>query len=202
MEADVWTERIPFVDLFLSFYLRSGSRPELKDTLHPSLFALTRRRSHLFNLFLPLFLYSPCPSHPVFNSSPLPPHCRWRRRTVENWRLRELNNRPNPSAAVLTARWMTVQHPQCKPLHFFSKCPALPVCPNVQRMPSWGIFLAMNAGLFQTASNVLLSIGPQRKERDRDDGWHNCGSRRSLYKKLKEHMTAVVQWCRLLFTWE
>lgn len=134
------------------------------------IFCPDKERKSPFQPFFPLFLHSPCPSHPVFNSSPLPPHSCWHRRTVGNWGRRELNNRPNPSAAILTARWMTLQHPQCKPLHFFSKCPALPVCPNVQRMPSWGIFLAMNASLFQTASNVPLSIGPQR-ERTRQGRW-------------------------------
>lgn len=51
---------------------------------------------------------------------------------------------------------------------------------------------------------VMSRWASGRRERERegmrvdgDDGWHNCGSRRSLQQKKKKSMTALLQCCRL-----
>lgn len=145
----------------------------------------------------PIFLSSSTPPPPLLNILPWAQrYCRKGKHRVRQpaWFITcYLDSKTYDCAASTQA--------QCKPLHI-SKPPAFPICPYARRRPSWGISSAVNAGLFQTPSNVLFSsgglcwTGERRYETGTMDG---CGdvtvTAEGHFIKSYDRKTVVPQRC-------
>lgn len=148
---------------FLSLFWLS-SRAHIRHSISPSTAAiflppLQQGRSHPFNL-------STSPFFPFILSTPLPFSCVSFPLSLFHWISRQL--------ADFIACYLDSKTYDCAASsHSVNHC----VLPNTQpsslvhmhstHMPSWGISSAMIAGLFQTVSNVLYSVGGLRQARDR-----------------------------------
>ena len=167
MKTNVWTEWIPFVDLFLNFYLCSGSPPELiSDTPSPPLLqpfffhrcnkaAVTLSTFPLPHFFSPFILNTPLPFSCV--SFPL---------SLFHWISRQLADFITCYLDCKTYDCAASSH-SVNQLVLPNTRPSPLVHMHSTHMPSWGISSAMIAGLFQTVSNVLYSVGGLHQARDR-----------------------------------
>lgn len=208
--AHVWTEWIPFVDLFLSFYLCSVFSPELISCtpslplLQPFFFHSCNNTSvTLASFFLSL---SPILSPFLFISFPL--ECGvvgtgMLEAQSGCCRRKEGEERQLGITCWLDSKrydYASSKQLQHKPA-YISKHPDLHICLCAQKLLSWGISSAMNEGLFQTLPNVLFNsaglpwVWDGRQQTDKMDGCgHNCGSRRSLDKN-DDQKSAASKYC-------